>query len=114
VTVQDLPSDVAQQLTLADGAAVATSSTACRTWLRDGQPMHHLVDPATARPATGPWRSVSVLAPTCLRANTAATAALVNGDDAIASLRDTGLPARLVSHDGSVATLNQWPRERAA
>src|SRR4051812_28611480 len=82
VTVQDLPVDLPQQITLADGAAMATSSTARRTWLLDGQPMHHLVDPATARPATGRWRSVTVLAPTCARANTASTAALVKGDGA--------------------------------
>jgi thiamine biosynthesis lipoprotein len=114
VTVRDLPTDLPQQITLLDGAAVATSSTARRTWVRDGVQMHHLVDPNTARPATGRWRSVTVLAPTCVRANTAATAALVKGDDAVAWLRSSGLPARLVSHDGSVATLNLWPRDLAA
>lgn len=114
VTVQDLPTDVPQQITLGDGAAVATSSTARRTWLRDGEPMHHLVDPVTARPATGRWRSVTVVAPTCALANTVATAALVKGNDATGWLRSAALPARLVSHDGGVATLNLWPREVAA
>jgi len=111
VTVQDLPTDSPQQFTLVDGAAVATSSTARRTWLRDGLPMHHLVDPFTARPATGRWRTATVVAPTCARANTAATAALVKGDDAVRWLQRMGLPARLVAHDGGVATLNQWPTE---
>jgi thiamine biosynthesis lipoprotein len=114
VTVQDLPTDTPQQITLSDGAAVATSSTARRTWVRDGVPMHHLVDPATARPATGRWRSVTVVAQTCARANTVATAALVKGNDATGWLRSAALPARLVSHDGEVATLNLWPREDAA
>lgn len=114
VTVQDLPEDPPQQITLADGAAAATSSTARRTWHRDGTTMHHLVDPTTARPATGPWRSVTVVAGTCARANTASTAALVKGNAAVGWLRDTGLPARLVSHSGSLATLNLWPREVAA
>jgi thiamine biosynthesis lipoprotein len=114
VTVQDLPTDVVQQITLADGAAVATSSIARRTWLREGVALHHLVDPATARPATGRWRSVTVVGPTCAQANTAATAALVKGDGAVAWLRHTALPARLVSHDGDIATLNQWPKEIAA
>jgi thiamine biosynthesis lipoprotein len=114
VTVQDLPTDVAQQITLADGAAVATSSTARRTWLRNGVSLHHLVDPVTARPATGRWRSVTVVGPTCAKANTAATAALVKGDGAVAWLRQTALPARLVSHDGDIATLNEWPKEIAA
>lgn len=114
VTVQDLPTDVVQQITLSDGAAVATSSIARRTWLREGVAIHHLVDPATARPATGRWRSVTVVGPTCAQANTAATAALVKGDGAVAWLRHTALPARLVSHDGDIATLNQWPKEIAA
>ncbi|MGY2873338.1 FAD:protein FMN transferase [Marmoricola sp. URHA0025 HA25] len=114
ITIQDLPTDLPQQITLADGAAVATSSTARRTWVRDGVPMHHLVDPVTARPASGRWRTVTVVAPTCARANTIATAALVKGNDATAWLRDAGLPARLVSHNGEVATLNLWPREAAA
>lgn len=114
VTVQDLPADLPQQITLADGAAVATSSTARRTWLRDGVALHHLVDPTTARPASGRWRTATVVAPTCAEANTAATAALVKGDGAVAWLQHTGLPARLVSRDGDIATLNQWPKEIAA
>jgi thiamine biosynthesis lipoprotein len=114
VTVQDLPTDAPQQLTLVDGAAVATSSTARRTWTRDGQALHHLIDPTTARPATGRWRSVTVVAPDCARANTVATAALVKGDGAVAWLRYAALPARLVSHDGDIVTLNDWPREVAA
>jgi len=114
VTVQDLPSDLPQQITLADGAGMATSSTARRTWLRNGQQMHHLVDPVTARPATGRWRSVTALATTCALANTASTAALVKGDGAMGWLQHAGFPARLVSHDGAVATLNGWPQDVAA
>jgi thiamine biosynthesis lipoprotein len=114
VMVQDLPSDVPQQISLAPGAAVATSSNARRTWTQAGQPRHHLVDPLTGFPATSPWRSVTVVAPTSLRANTATTAALVKGRGALAWLRSTALPARLVSHDGDVATLGSWPREAAA
>ena len=114
VRVQDLPDDVPQQITLHGGAAVATSSTARRTWTQDGQPRHHLVDPLTRLPAAGPWRSVTVLAPTCLKANTATTAAMVKGDAALTWLRSTGLPARLVSHEGGLVTLGGWPREVAA
>lgn len=111
VTVQDLPEDAPQQITLTPGAAVATSSTAKRVWDQGGRRRHHLVDPRTGLPATGAWRSVSVVAPTCLRANTVTTAALVRGDDALALLADAGLPARLVPHDGDVVTLNGWPPE---
>jgi thiamine biosynthesis lipoprotein len=114
VVVQDLPSDVPQQITLAPGAAVATSSSAKRAWTQDGVRRHHLVDPATRLPAEGPWRSISVVATTCLRANTASTAAMVKGDEALAWLRTTGLPARLVSEQGALVTLGGWPREVAA
>lgn len=114
VVVQDLPDDVPQQITLAPGAAVATSSNARRTWTQDGQPRHHLVDPVTGFPAASPWRSVTVVAPTALRANTATTAAMVKGRDALGWLRGTGLPARLVSQEGGLVTLGGWPREVAA
>ena len=113
VTVQDLDEDPAHQITLSDGAALATSSTARRTWRRGGAAMHHLVDPVTARPADGPWRTATVVAPTCVRANTLSAAALVHGNRAVAALRRAALPARLVSHEGTVATLNEWPREAA-
>ena len=114
VIVQDLPSDVPQQITLHPGAAIATSSSVKRTWLQSGQPRHHLVDPLTRLPTTGPWSSVTVLASSCLRANTATTAAMVKGDGAVAWLRASGLPARLVSDRGALVTLGGWPREVAA
>jgi thiamine biosynthesis lipoprotein len=43
-------------------------------------------------------------------ANTASTAALVAGEDAVDRLARAGLPARLVAVDGSVITLGAWPR----
>jgi thiamine biosynthesis lipoprotein len=114
VVVQDLPSDVPQQITLSAGAAVATSSNARRTWTHEGRQRHHLVDPRTGFPATSPWRSITVVAPTALRANTATTAAMVKGRDGLAWLRSVGLPARLVSQGGGLVTLGGWPREAAA
>ena len=92
VRVQDLPDDVPQQITLHDGAAVATSSSARAPGPRTGS---RGTTSSTRRPGcrpTGPWRSVTVVAPTCLRANTATTAAMVKGDAALAWLRSTGPP----------------------
>ena len=74
-----------------------------------GRRLHHVIDPRTARPADGPWRTASVAAATCLDANAAATAAIVLGRGAERWLAERGLPARLVSHDGSIATVGQWP-----
>ena len=98
----------AQVVRLCAGA-VATSSVTCRQWRYGGQSVHHIVDPRTGCPATGPWRTVSVAAPGCATANAAATAAIVAGEDALAWLASTGLPARLVSQDGAVRLLGGWP-----
>ena len=114
VAVQDLPTDPAHQITLADGAAVATSSSSRRTWVQAGRLRHHLIDPRTGLPARSPWRSVSVVAPSCLEANVATTATMVKGSDGLNWLRGTGLPARLLSHAGHVIVLGGWPEELAA
>jgi FAD:protein FMN transferase len=97
-----------QVIRLAAGA-VATSSVACRQWRFGGQPMHHILDPRTGYPVTGPWRTVSVAAAGCAIANAAATAAIVAGPDALAWLAGTGLPARLVGHDETIRLLGGWP-----
>jgi thiamine biosynthesis lipoprotein len=94
--------------------AVATSSVTCRRWRRDGQTLHHLVDPRTGRPADGPWRSASVVAMTCADANTAATAAIIAGTGAETWLARAGLPARLTGHDGRVRCLGGWPERDGA
>ena len=111
VTVQDLPTDAPQQVTLNAGAAVATSSTAKRTWQRDGRTLHHLVDPATGAPTAGPWRAVTVVATDCARANTASTGAIVKGHKAVGWLRGLGFPARLTDVAGRVRTINGFPEE---
>jgi thiamine biosynthesis lipoprotein len=113
VTVQDLPSDTPQQVTLHEGAAIATSSTAKRTWQHDGQTLHHVIDPATGAPTTGPWRTVTVVARDCARANTASTGAIVKGHKAAGWLRDLGFPARLTDHEGQVRRINGFPEEDA-
>jgi thiamine biosynthesis lipoprotein len=100
--------EVAQVVRLAAGA-VATSSVTCRQWRYGGQPVHHIVNPRTGYPASGPWRTVSVAAPSCAMGNAAATAAIVAGKDALAWLTRTGLSARLVTHDGAVRLLGGWP-----
>jgi FAD:protein FMN transferase len=105
------PVDAVGQTVTLTGGGLATSSTTTRSWQRGGRTVHHIVDPTTGEAATGPWRTVSVAAATCVDANTASTAALVQGQGAGAWLGSTGLPARLVAHDGEVLRLNGWPEE---
>jgi len=89
--------------------ALATSSTTVRRWARAGVTLHHLVDPDTGQSAASPWRTVSVAAPTCVEANTAATAAIVKGGGGLGWLAGRGLPARLVSTTGDILRVAGWP-----
>jgi FAD:protein FMN transferase len=96
-----------------DQGAIATSGVSARSWRREGQTLHHLIDPRTGRPAGGPWRTVSVAAPTCIEANTASTAAVLLGAAAPSWLEARGLSARLVDHGGGVLTTGGWPTDEA-
>ena len=107
--VQDGPDEPAAIVAVDAGTGVATSSTLSRRWLRDGRTMHHVVDPVTGLPAEPVFRTVTVAAPSCLRANTLSTAAVVRGEGAVAMLRTAGVPARLVLADGSLLHLGGWP-----
>ena len=113
VLVQDLDTDPAQRIELAPGWAVATSSTQKRRWQQDGRSVHHILDPRWGIPAEPVWRSVTVVAPTCLAANTLSTAAIVRGRGAVPMLRQRGRAARLVAADGSVIRIGGWPEDRA-
>ena len=118
IRVQDrtaLPGEPAdgpsQVVTIRDGG-LATSSTAARRWRRGGDVLHHILDPRTGRPAAPVWRTVSVAAATCADANTAATAAIIRGRQALPWLGGLKLPARLVDRDGTIHTVNAWPEDR--
>ncbi|WP_034213214.1 FAD:protein FMN transferase [Actinoplanes subtropicus] len=107
ILVQDRPGDPQACVRLPSGAALATSSTAGRTWGRPGELLHHIVDPRTGRPAAPVWRTVSVAAHSCLRANTLSTAAIVRGH-AAPDLLGT-VPSRLVTPSLDVLRLGGWP-----
>jgi thiamine biosynthesis lipoprotein len=106
------PTARAEVLRLATGG-LATSGTTVRHWRVAGQPVHHIVDPRTGRPTSGPWRSVSVVASSCVGANAAATASFVKGWTAPGWLRSLGLAARLVDERGTVIRTEGWPAPSA-
>lgn len=111
VLVQDLPADPAQQIAVPNGAGVATSSTQKRRWRSDGQPRHHILDPRWGLPVDEVWRSATVAATSCVRANALTTASIVRGLAAPAWLRGLGADARLVARDGSIVTTGRWPAD---
>jgi len=85
---------------LAEGA-VATSSVGRRRWQRDGQPMHHLIDPRTGEPSCSDLHTVTAVAPTTVEAELAAKIALILGSrEGQAHLEARGLSGLLVGHDG--------------
>jgi FAD:protein FMN transferase len=104
--------DDEETITIQSGG-IATSSTTVRRWTRGGVVLHHIIDPATGLPATGPWRTVSVVAATCVDANIASTAAIVMGESAVAWLVEQGMPARLVDRNGTVQRVGGWPEPEA-
>jgi thiamine biosynthesis lipoprotein len=72
----------------------ATSSLRVRSWLVDGRPVHHLIDPRTGRSAEGGLLSVTVLDPDPARAEVWSKSLLIAGRRRIAELaRQRRLPA---------------------
>jgi thiamine biosynthesis lipoprotein len=103
--------DVPGQWITLESGGLATSSTTVRTWATDDGFAHHLVDPATGRPARAVWRTVSVAAGSCLDANIASTASIIRGERAVGWLQSLRLPSRLVTADGVARHIAGWPEE---
>jgi thiamine biosynthesis lipoprotein ApbE len=107
---EDPPEGPAAVVAIREGG-LATSSTTARRWRRGGDVLHHILDPRTGLPAFVYWRTVSVAAASCVDANTASTAAIIRGPQALDWLSNLGLPARLVDAEGTVRTVGGWPAE---
>jgi len=107
---EDPPPGPAAVVAIQQGG-LATSSTTARRWRRGGDVLHHILDPRTGLPAAVHWRTVSVAAATCVDANTASTAAIIRGPQALDWLSNLGFPARLVDTAGNVRTVGGWPAE---
>ncbi|MGZ4308534.1 MAG: FAD:protein FMN transferase [Gaiellaceae bacterium] len=87
-------------LALSDGA-VATSGRDRRHWKRGGEELHHLIDPATGRPAETDLLRVSVVAATAVEAEVLAKALFLAGEhEAVAEAEALGVACVLVTGDG--------------
>jgi thiamine biosynthesis lipoprotein ApbE len=103
--------DAPGQTVAINAGGLATSSTTVRAWESHGRKLHHIIDPATGKPARSIWRTVSVAAGRALDANIVSTACIVRGASAVAWLNEMGLPARLVREDGEITTTAGWPQD---
>ncbi|MDQ2838674.1 MAG: FAD:protein FMN transferase [Actinomycetota bacterium] len=108
LTVAERAGGPGARITLRAGG-LATSTSTIRRWRAGSQQLHHLIDPATGQPATGPWRTVTVAAESAVHANTCSTSAIVLGDAALPWLQAQQVAARLVDVDGAVVTMGGWP-----
>ena len=84
-----------------EDVSVSTSGDYERCFMRDGERVHHLLDPASGRPARGA-RSVTVLAPDGLTAEALSKMVFVRGPEAGLRLieRVAGVDAVVVDADG--------------
>ena len=108
------PDDPVQTVRLGPDGTLATSSTRARRWTRAGRAVHHIVDPRSGLPVDDVWRTVTVSAGTCVEANTASTAAIVRGPEALPWLRQAQVSARLVTRSGRVLCTGGWPDPEAS
>ncbi|HEY5318018.1 MAG TPA: FAD:protein FMN transferase [Solirubrobacteraceae bacterium] len=82
---------VLHEFAVTDGG-IGTSSIVKRSWLEGGRPAHHVLNPATGRPAYTGVVQVTALAPSALEAEALAKAALLSGPDGAAAwLRHGGV-----------------------
>jgi thiamine biosynthesis lipoprotein len=100
----DLPGGQALTLAVASGG-LATSGRDRRRWRRQGDERHHLIDPATCRPAEGGPLTVTVAAPSATEAEVAAKAIFLSGPDAENEADQLGAPAVIVHEDGRTRLL---------
>jgi thiamine biosynthesis lipoprotein len=99
---------VLARLGLADGG-VATSTPAARRWRQDGADRHHLLSPATGRPAAAPVASVTVTAGTAAWAEAFTKVPYALGPVAGAVALDAaGVAALVVTDDGTETTTGAW------
>jgi len=94
-------------VTLSD-AAIATSGIDHRRWTRDGQTLHHLIDPRTAQPVANHVLTATVIAPNAIEAEAWAKATLISGDSALAGR--VGCAALIVHGDLSVSSNFEFER----
>ena len=98
------PRETIAKLRLLTGA-VCTSSVRAKTWVHDGEAVHHIIDPSTGHPASSSIVSATVIAADAWMAEALCKAAIMTEPlDAIAFCRSLGVDAIIVDIEGVVWT----------
>jgi len=88
-----------------ESGALATSGSDRRRWFRGGVEHHHLIDPATGRPAESDLLRVTVAASSAVEGEVFAKALYLAGAErAVTEADELGLPCVLVLRDGTTVT----------
>ena len=87
-----------------ESGGIATSGRDRRTWKRDGDAQHHLIDPVTGMPVEGNLSTVTVAAGSAAEAEVLAKTLFLAGDAkrAVEEAELAGIPAVLVTSAGEV------------
>ncbi len=99
----------ADETVMLESGAIATSGLGRRTWMRDGNALHHLIDPMSGKPAHSPWTFVTVIAGTCVAADVAAKTAFLKGVAGPDWIESIGIAGRFRALDGSITRTTRWP-----
>lgn len=100
IQVQDLPGEPTCQVSVPSGCGIATASSV--------KPLHSSLAPAPR------WRTVSVIAHSCVHAAALSRVALGMGESAVEWLSALDAPARLVDQQREVTVLGGWPPEQVS
>ena len=96
--VETADGDLTLELT---SGGLATSGRDRRRWRRNGQELHHLIDPATGLPSPSDLLRATVVASDAVEAEVWAKALYIAGEEEAVREADTrGLPCVLVTADG--------------
>ena len=104
IAIRGVPADGCWPVAVTDGptlgltgGGLATSGVDGRRWRKGGREQHHLIDPASGRPAAGDLVRVTAYAESAVAAEVLAKTLLLAGADEAA---DAGVPAVLVTAAG--------------
>jgi thiamine biosynthesis lipoprotein len=98
VGVQTFEAELTLELT---GGGLATSGSDRRRWRRNGEELHHIIDPATGSPAPSDLLRLTVIAADAVEAEVWAKALYIAGEEeAVREADMRGMPCVLVTADG--------------